>query len=74
MLERMYNPEDLAPLEVVVLGVLCVGLPPSRAAGSDTFRMDHVAAVVYGLERGEGSKAFLGPDEVHISDTFRHEL
>lgn len=70
----MYNPADLAPLEIAVLGVLCVGLPPSRAAGSDTFRVDHVAAVVYGLERGEGAKAFLGPDEVHISDAFRQEL
>jgi len=74
MLVLMYNPEDLDALEVVVLGVLCVGLPPSRAAGSDTFRMDHVAAVVYGLERGEGATAFVGPDGVHVSSAFREEL
>ena len=35
MIESMYQPDDLTGLEVCVLGVLCVGLPPSRAADSD---------------------------------------
>ena len=74
MLERMYNPEDLSPLELCVMGVLCVGLPPSRAAGSDTFRVDHVAAVVHGLQSGEQATAFLGPDGVHISPAFGQQL
>lgn len=51
------EPRDLGPVEIALLGVLCCGLPPSRAAGSDTFRVDHVTAVVTGLyetaERGE---------------------
>lgn len=70
----MYNPEDLSALEIAVLGVLCVGLPPSRAAGSDTFRVDHVAAVVHGLQSGGSASAYLGPDGVHISQAFGEEL
>jgi hypothetical protein len=49
-----YEPGDLDGLEKALLGVLCLGLPPSRAAGSDTFRVDHVTAVVAGLlDQGE---------------------
>ena len=49
-----YEPHDLDAIERALLGVLCLGLPPSRAAGSDTFRVDHVTAVVVGLiEAGE---------------------
>ncbi|MGH2633323.1 MAG: hypothetical protein ACRDG3_07920 [Tepidiformaceae bacterium] len=70
----MYNPEDLSPLEVAVMGVLCVGLPPSRAAGSDTFRVDHVAAVVHGLQSGNEAAEFLGTDGVHISAAFAEKL
>ena len=64
-----YNPEDLDELEVALLGVLCVGLPPARAAGSDTFRVDHVTALVAGLAGGEGTR-FLRDDGVHVTPEF----
>jgi hypothetical protein len=70
----VYNPQDLSELEVALLGVLCVGLPPSRSAGSDTFRVDHVTAVVAGLEREGRKDANLGPDGVHVSPEFGEEL
>ena len=70
----MYQPEDLTDLEVAVLGVLSVGLPPSRAAGSDTFRVDHVVAVVHGLQTTGQADQHLGPDGVHISTGFAREL
>jgi hypothetical protein len=69
-----YNPEDLDQMEVVVLGVLCVGLPPARAAGSDTFRFDHVAAVVAGLATDGDRESNLGPDGVHVTREFGTEL
>jgi hypothetical protein len=69
-----YQPEDLAPLEVALLGVLSVGLPPSRAAGSDTFRVDHVTAVVHGLANSGERQAHLGADGVKIAPTFRDQL
>jgi hypothetical protein len=69
-----YNPEDMAPLEVSLLGVLCLGLPPSRAAGSDTFRVDHVTAVVAALQAGEQRDTNLGPDGVHITAEFGARL
>ena len=66
----MYQPEDLTELEVAVLGVLCVGLPPSRSAGSDTFRVDHVCAVVHGLQTSGRGEANLRADGVNISPEF----
>lgn len=69
-----YQPEDLTPLERCLLGVLMVGLPPSRAAGSDTFRVDHVTAVVFGLETAEAPALFLGDDGVHVTEAFRADL
>mgnify|MGYP001387873563 CR=1 FL=1 len=70
----VYQPEDLTDLEAVVLGVLSVGLPPSRAAGSNTFRVDHVCAVVAGLlADGQGSQ-FLGPDNETVTPEFRAQL
>ena len=69
-----YHPEDLAPLEVALLGVLCLGLPPSRAAGSDTFRVDHVTAVVTGLYEAAGPGANLGPDALRITPDFAARL
>ena len=66
----MYQPEDLTELEVAVLGVLCVGLPPSRSAGSDTFRVDHVCAVVHGLQTEGRGEAHLRADGVNISPEF----
>jgi hypothetical protein len=69
-----YQPEDLAPVERALLGVLCVGLPPSRAAGSDTFRVDHVTAVVSGLlETGDGARN-LQPQSDAVTAEFRGEL
>jgi hypothetical protein len=70
----VYNPEDLDDLEVALLGVLCTGLPPSRAAGDDTFRVDHVTAVVAGLRSGAGRDAYLGPDGVTVAPDFRLRL
>lgn len=69
-----YNPEDLDELEVALLGVLCVGLPPPRSAGSDTFRVDHVTAVIAALASGAGRDAFLGPDAVHVTPEFSARL
>ncbi|MCK9517849.1 MAG: hypothetical protein M0R74_02300 [Dehalococcoidia bacterium] len=69
-----YQPEDLTDLETVVLGVLSVGLPPSRAAGSSTFRVDHVTAVVNGLLREGRRDAFLRADGVSVSSDFRDTL
>ena len=69
-----YNPEDLAPLEAALLGVLCLGLPPSRAAGSDTFRVDHVTAVVAALQSGAERDSNLGADALHVSPEFGSRL
>lgn len=69
-----YQPEDLAPLEIALLGVLSVGLPPSRAAGSDTFRVDHVTAVVHSLAATGERDRHLGTDGVKVSPEFRANL
>jgi hypothetical protein len=69
-----YNPEDLAPLEVALLGVLSIGLPPSRAAASDTFRVDHVTAVVAALQSGGPRDANLADDGIGISLAFAERL
>ena len=66
-------PADLNDVEVALLGVLCVGLPPSRAAGDDRFRVDYVTAVVAGLrETGEERRHLAG--DVRITEAFREEL
>lgn len=70
----MFQPEDLSDLEVALLGVLCVGLPPSRSAGDDTFRVDHVTAVVHGLQVQGRREAHLAADGVAISPAFRQQL
>ncbi|OAI39869.1 hypothetical protein AYO38_06755 [bacterium SCGC AG-212-C10] len=70
----VYNPEDLDALEVALLGVLCVGLPPSRSAGSDTFRVDHVTAVVAGLQRDGDRAQYLAADGLAITPEFRQSL
>ena len=69
-----YSPDDLAPLEVTLLGVLSVGLPPSKAAGSDTFRVDHVTAVISGLREGDDRTLYLQPDGVRVTPEFRARL
>lgn len=69
----MYNPEDLDELECSLLAVLCVGLPPSRAAGDDTFRVDHVTAVVDGLRSGD-ARANLREDGIRAGEAFRERL
>lgn len=70
----MYTPDDLEPLERVVLGVMCVGLPPSRAAGDDTFRVDHVAAVAAALADGGERSAYLREDGIRATPEFRARL
>jgi hypothetical protein len=69
-----YQPEDLSPLECALLGVLMAGLPPSRSAGSDTFRVDHVAAVVHGLQTTGNRDEFLSADGVQVTAEFRGSL
>lgn len=70
----VYQPEDLDALESALLGVLCVGLPPSRAAGSDRFRVDHVTAVVAGLIEAGRSDAYLAGDGIAVVQEFRVRL
>lgn len=69
-----YNPEDLDLVERTLLGVLSVGLPPSKAAGSDTFRVDHVTAVLVGLQESGEKAEHLGPDGVKVTPQFRERL
>ena len=68
-----FNPEDLDMLECTLLGVLSVGLPPSKAAGSDTFRVDHVTAVIAGMQEGDRA-AHLQADGVRVTPAFRARL
>jgi hypothetical protein len=70
----VYNPEDLSDLQVALLGVMCVGLPPSKAAGDDTFRVDHVTAVVAGLRAAGRRDLYLAADGVSVTPEFRAEL
>jgi len=51
----------LQGIEVSFLGVLSLGLPPSRAAGDETFRVDHCTAVVHGLREA-------GDPGLHLTD------
>ena len=69
----VYEPADLEPLEVALLGVLCVGLPPSRSA-DDTFRLDHVTAVVAGLQQEGQPGIHLRSDGLAVSPEFRAAL
>lgn len=70
----IYQPEDLDLLERTLLGVLSIGLPPSKSAGSDTFRVDHVTAVIAGTQEAGDRAAHLGPDGVRVSEEFRGRL
>jgi hypothetical protein len=67
------RPGDLDGVEQALLGVLCVGLPPSRAAGDDRFRVDHVTAVVVGLREAGSETAHLA-GETAITAEFRARL
>ncbi len=69
-----YQPQDLDLLEKTVLGVLSVGLPPSKSAGSDAFRVDHVCAVAAALQETEDREAYLGPDNMRVIPEFRARL
>jgi hypothetical protein len=69
-----YQPEDLDVLERTLLGVLSIGLPPSKAAGSDTFRVDHVTAVIAGMQEGAGREGYLREDGLRVSPAFRERL
>jgi hypothetical protein len=53
---------DLDGLEVSLLGVLCVGLPPSRSAGDDAFRVDRVTAAVAALAANGETPAYRAED------------
>lgn len=64
-------PESLADIERALLGVLCVGLPPARAAGSDAFRVDYVTARILGLLEGDAERHLAG-DRVTVA--FRDRL
>ncbi len=68
-----YQPEDLDLLERTLLGVLSIGLPPSKAAGSDTFRVDHVTAVIAGMQEAESRDAYLIDGE-RVTSEFRVRL
>jgi hypothetical protein len=70
----MYQVEDLTELETALLGTLSLGLPPARAAGDDTFRVDHVTAVTCGLWAEGRRDAQLAPDGVAVSPAFRASL
>ncbi|HJP41398.1 MAG TPA: hypothetical protein QGF35_06805 [Dehalococcoidia bacterium] len=65
---------DLEELEVAVLGVLSLGLPPSRAAGDETFRVDHCVAVVEGLRRNGSATSHLVDGGPAIASTFAESL
>ena len=66
--------EDLTSDEQVILGVLCVGLPPSRAAADEHFRVDHVTAVICSLfETGEDA-TYLDADNITVLANFRTRL
>jgi hypothetical protein len=70
----IFRPDDLTSDEQALLGVLCVGLPPARAAGDEHFRVDHVTAVVCSLfETGENA-AYLDEDELTVLSVFRTRL
>ncbi len=68
------QPDDLMPLEQVILGVLSLGLPPSRAAGDDRFRVDYVCAVTHGLRTAGHARAFLDPAGERATREFREQL
>lgn len=68
------EPEDLTPLEQVLLGVLSLGLPPSRAAGDPRFRVDYVCAVTHGLRETGQPHVFLEADGARVTRSFREEL
>ena len=64
-------PERLTDIERALLGVLCAGLPPARAAGSDAFRLDYVTARVLGLLEGEAERHIA---DGRVTDAFRDRL
>ncbi len=68
------QPEELSDLEVALLGVLSIGLPPARVAGSETFRVDHVTAVVAGLLAQDRREVHLEADGLRATLAFRHAL
>jgi hypothetical protein len=70
----VYNPEDLDDLEVALLGALCVGLPPSRSAGDDSFRVDYVTAVISGLQTSGRHELHLLRDGATVSPAFAEAL
>ncbi len=66
-------PQDLSDIERALLGVLCVGLPPARAAGDDGFRVDQVTARILGLTAGSAER-HLEADRTRVTAEFRAYL
>ena len=58
----------------MLLGALSIGLPPSKSAGSDTFRVDHVMAVIAGLHESGARDAYLREDGIRATPEFRARL
>jgi hypothetical protein len=65
---------ELELVERVLFGVLSLGMPPSRAAGDDTFRVDHVVAVSTALCEDEKTDVYLREDGVRVQQAFRDRL
>jgi hypothetical protein len=65
---------ELDDVEVALLGVLSVGLPPSRAAGDERFRVDHVTAVVSGLRDTGDEGRYLAEGGAMPTEEFRARL
>lgn len=64
----------LDDIEVAFLGVLSLGLPPSRAAADDTFRVDHCTAVVEGLREAGDPGRYLADGGPAIDPGFATSL
>lgn len=65
---------ELEPLEIAFLGVLSLGLPPSRAAGDDTFRVDHCTAVTLGLQEACDRGRYLADGGPRVTGEFGRAL
>ena len=66
--------DDLSSIEIALLGVLSLGLPPSRAAGDDTFRVDHCTAVVAGIEESANPSEYLAGAGPRVGQVFAARL
>ncbi|MFQ5381008.1 MAG: hypothetical protein ACE5EF_05225 [Dehalococcoidia bacterium] len=65
---------DLTDVEVALLGILSLGLPPARAAEDDTFRVDHCTAVVAGIREASNPREHLEGEGPAVSPSFAGRL